>query len=131
MMPRLQPVVLSCYEPAVDSMRILRLWAACAWADKEMHPAEAAALQRFIAANDDLTPDQRTEAQALLTAAPDVDVAEVRELEPAAREGVYRAALGIVRLDRKVTDDEKEFLARLRGSLELDEATIERIEAQA
>ena len=48
----------------------------------------------------------------------------------ASREGVYRAARGIVKLDRKVTDDEREFLTRLRASLELDEATIERIEAE-
>lgn len=112
-------------------MRILRLWAACAWADEELHPAEAAALQRFIGASDDLTSDQRGEAQALLAAAPEVNVDEVRALSAEAREGVYRAALGIVRLDRKVTDDEKAFLARLRASLDLDEATIQQIEAHA
>ena len=49
---------------------------------------------------------------------------------PEAREGVYRAALGIVRLDGKVTAEERAFLLRLRGVLDLDEATIGRIEAE-
>ncbi len=112
-------------------MRILRLWAACAWSDGELHEAEAAALQRFIGASDELTGDQRAEAQALLAGAPDVDVAEVRELSAEARQGVYRAARGIVRLDRKVTDEETEFLDRLRAALDLDEATIARIESES
>jgi len=72
----------------------------------------------------------REEARKLLTAAPDVDVAEVRELPPEAREGVYRAALGIVKLDRVVTDDERAFLARLRAALDLDESIIARIEKE-
>jgi len=113
----------------MNSMRILRLWAACAWADKELHPAEAAALERFVGASDDLTGEDMAEAKRLLAVAPDVDVAEVRELPPEAREGVYRAALGIVRLDRKVTADEEAFLARLKAELNLDPAAIERIEA--
>lgn len=111
-------------------MKILRLWAACAWADGTMHPAEAAAIQRLIEASDDLSADQRGEAMRFLAAAPDVDVAEVRELAPAAREGVYRAALGIVRLDREVTEDEEAFLARLRAELSLEEAAIARIEGE-
>jgi hypothetical protein len=115
----------------MDSLRILRLWAACAWADNELHPAEAAALERLIDASDDLTADERIEAKALLTAAPDVDLAEVRELSTEAREGVYRAALGIVRLDRTVTADEEAFLQRLRAALDVDEATVARIDAEA
>jgi uncharacterized membrane protein YebE (DUF533 family) len=114
----------------MDSMKILRLWAACAWADGTMHPAEAAAIERLISASDDLSADERGEATRFLTAAPDVDLAEVRELPPVAREGVYRAARGIVRLDRQVTPDEETFLERLRGELDLDAAAIERIEAE-
>ena len=114
----------------MDSLRILRLWAACAWADDELHPAEAAALERFIAASDDLSTDEIAEAKALLSAPPDVDVDEVRELPPTARQGVYRAALGIVRLDRRVTAEEESFLIRLRAALDLDESTVLRIEAE-
>ncbi len=115
----------------MDSVRILRLWAACAWSDGELHPAEAQALERFIEASDDMSPDDRLAARALLSSAPDVDVDEVRGLSAEAREGVYRAARGIVKLDRKVTDEERAFLARLRGALDLDEATIAAIEAEA
>lgn len=115
----------------MDGFRILRLWAACAWADGKLHPAEAAALERLLAATDDLTPEERTKARAFFEAAPDVDVAEVRELAASARQGVYRAALGIVKLDREVSDDERALLSRLRSALDLDEETIRRIEAEA
>ena len=60
-----------------------------------------------------------------------MDLAEVKRLRPDAREGVYRAALGIVRLDGKVTDDERAFLGRLRSMLDLDEKVVTRIEAEA
>jgi uncharacterized membrane protein YebE (DUF533 family) len=114
----------------MDSMRILRLWAASAWADNILHPAEAAALERYIEASDDLSSEQREEAHALLRRAPVVDLAEeVRALSPVSRQGVYRAAHAIVRLDRVVTPDEEQFLARLRAALELDEAVIESIES--
>jgi hypothetical protein len=115
----------------MDSLKILRLWAACAWADNDLHPSEAAAIERLIAASDDLSPDQRIEAKALLTAAPEVDVNEVKQLSTSAREGVYRAALQIVKLDRQVTADEEAFLTRLRAALDIDEATVARIEANA
>jgi tellurite resistance protein len=111
----------------MDSLLIVRLWAAAAWADGKMHPAEAAALRRLIDATDGIDKEKALE---LLNSA-DVDVNEVKRLPPAAREGVYRAALGIVKIDGVVTDDEKAFIARLRGAIELDEATLTRIEAEA
>jgi uncharacterized membrane protein YebE (DUF533 family) len=115
---------------SLDNLRILRLWAAAAWADGILHPSEAAALQRWIDASDDFTPDVRKQAAALLAAKPDVDPAEVRQLAPAAREGVYRAALGIVGLDGQVVDSERSFLARLKEVLDLPAATIEKIERE-
>jgi uncharacterized membrane protein YebE (DUF533 family) len=118
------------YPEAMESFRILRLWAAAAWADGKLHPAEAAALRRLIDASDDLGGEERAAAFRLLDAAPDVDLAEVTRLPPVAREGVYRAALHIVQLDGKVTDDERLFLARLKARLDLDAATIARIETE-
>jgi uncharacterized membrane protein YebE (DUF533 family) len=114
----------------MDSFRILRFWAACAWSDGELHPAELAALERFIDASGDLSADELLEARTFLQEPTDVDVATVKQLPAESREGVYRAALDIVKLDRQVTDDERAFLGRLRAALDLDEATIERIEAQ-
>jgi len=113
----------------MDSLRILRLWAACAWADGKMHPAEAEAIERFIAASD-FTDAELVQARALLSVPPEVKAEQVRELSPDAREGVYRAARGIVKLDRIVTDDELAFLSRLRAALDLDEAIIARIESE-
>lgn len=115
----------------MESLRIIRLWAAAAWADGQLHPAEAAALRRLIDASDDLSETERAEASELLRSPPPAGtVAEVRSLRPVAREGVYRAALGIVRLDRKVTGDEELFLSRLRAALDLDPQTVARIEAE-
>ena len=114
----------------MDTMRIFRLWAQAAWADNELHPAESAALQRFLDNSEDLNSEERNQARQLLRSAPDNDVTEVRKLSEAAREGVYRAALGIVQLDRKVVDAERDFLTRLRMVLDLDEKTIARIRAE-
>ena len=117
------------YQGSMDSLKILRLWAACAWADQKMHPGEAEAIERFIAVSD-FTDAELVEARRFLAAPPAVNMDEVRELSPEAREGVYRAARGIVKLDRVVTDDEVAFLARLRDALDLDERIIARIEAE-
>jgi tellurite resistance protein len=114
----------------MESLSIVRLWAAAAWADGTLDPREAAALKRYIEASPELHGEERREALALLDGKPDVDVAEARALSPTAREGVYRAALGIVRLDRKVTPDEEAWLGRLRAVLDLDPATLRRIEAE-
>ena len=115
----------------MESLRILRLWAAAAWSDGELHPAEAAALRRLLAASDDLSPTAREEAERFLEAAPEVDPAEVSALSAESREGVYRAALGIVALDGRIADGERAFLGRLRDSLSLDEATLLRLEGEA
>ena len=94
-----------------------------------MHPTEAAALRRLIDASDDLDGERRRRALQLLESA-DVELSEVKKLPPDAREGVYRAALGIVKLDGQVTDDERAFIARLRQAIDLDETTLARIEAE-
>ena len=115
----------------MDSLRTLRLWAAAAWADGVLHPTEAAALKRLIEASDDLGAEERKAALHLLDSPPPVDVGEVRALRPEAREGVYRAALDIVRLDRVVAPEEEAFLTRLRQVLDLDEKILARIELLA
>ena len=112
------------------SLPIVRIWAAAAWADGRLHPAEAAALRRLIEASSDLRGDDRQAALASLERGPDLDLAEVRALPREAREGAYRAALGIVVLDHHLADEEKAFLVRLRGALDLDEATLGRIESE-
>jgi hypothetical protein len=112
----------------MDSLPIIRIWAAAAWADGVLHPAEAAALRRLIDAEGELGAEERKAALRLLEAAPDLDAAGLRGLRRESREGAYRAALAIVRLDRKVTEEETAFLARLRAAIDLDEVTLRRIE---
>jgi uncharacterized membrane protein YebE (DUF533 family) len=114
----------------MDSLPIIRIWAAAAWADGKLHAAEAASLRRLIDSSDDLDADARKLALGMLDGPPELDVAEIRALPRSAREGAYRAALAIVRLDRKVTDDERAFLERLRPALDLDEETLRRIDKQ-
>tara|TARA_R110002096_G_scaffold433887_5_gene653931 strand:+ start:48162 stop:48506 length:345 start_codon:yes stop_codon:yes gene_type:complete len=114
----------------MDSLKIVRLWAAAAWADGSMHPSEAAALRRLIEASETLSVNDRELALTYLETAPDVDVSEVQSLPAEAREGVYRAARGIVMLDRELADSEAEFLVQLRASLQLSEATIAKVDAE-
>jgi uncharacterized membrane protein YebE (DUF533 family) len=118
------------YDLAMDDLRIFRLWAAAAWADGVIHPAEAAALQRWLDAAEGMTPDARKEAARMIAVRPEVDPAEVNALSTAAREGVYRAALAISALDGKVVTAERDFLERLRTVLKIDPKTLERILTQ-
>ena len=113
-----------------ESLEVAKIWAACAWADGEMHPKEAEALQRLVDASDDLSGEDRTVALGYITAAPDADLGAIASLSEAARQGVYRAARGIVKLDRVIDPKEEELLARLRAQLKLDEATLRAIEAE-
>jgi tellurite resistance protein len=110
----------------MDSLLIVRMWAAAAWADGKMHPTEAAALKRLIEASEGIDKEKALE---LLNSA-DIDINEVKQLPADAREGVYRAALGIVEIDGEITDEERAFIARLRTAIDLDEATLRRIESE-
>lgn len=114
----------------MDTLRILEFWAAMAWADGELHPTEAAAVLRLINASPELSREQRRVALAWLEHAPSVTVDAVQALDAIAREGVYRAALGIALLDGVLHERERAFISRLRGALGLDEATLLLIEAE-
>ncbi len=114
----------------METLSILRFWAACAWADDSLHPTEAAALRRLIEASEDLTDGEAAEARGYLETPPAVSLDEVQELSPEAREGVYRAARGIMRLDHEVAPEELSFLGRLRERLALPAELLRRIEAE-
>jgi uncharacterized membrane protein YebE (DUF533 family) len=113
---------------ATNELKILHAWAAAAWADGKLHPEEKRALHRFIGASSGLTPEERADAEALLESPQQLDAAELKTLGKDEREGIYRAARAIVGLDRTVSVQELEWLARLRGELELDQATLAVIE---
>lgn len=112
-----------------ENLAIARLWAAAAWADGELHPSEAAAFYRFLEAAG-LDEGGKAQAEAFLAQKPAVSFDEVEKLSPPAKEGLYRAIIGLVLIDGKVTDDELQFVTRLRDQLGLDAATIARIESE-
>jgi uncharacterized membrane protein YebE (DUF533 family) len=111
-----------------DEMKMLRAWAAAAWADGKLHPNEKRALERFIQAAKGLTDHERATAGEVLEKPQQIDAAELRSLGKDAREGVYRAARSILGLDLVIPPEELEWLAKLREVLELDAATMDRIE---
>ena len=115
----------------MDSLQIVKLWAAAAWADNELHPREAAALQRLIDSSEDLDTEALSEAGGYLHSKPQISDEDVRELSEPARQGVYRAATQLIAIDGKLTDDEMTFLAKLRKTLDLDEETVKKIESEA
>lgn len=110
-------------------MTTFRLWAAAAWADEVLHPSESSALLRYLETCD-LSDAEKDAARDYFVTNPAVSLDEVRSLPAEARAGVYRAALGIVRLDQKVVELEQDFLGRLRSVLDLDGDTLRRIEAE-
>ena len=114
----------------MDSLLTVKLWAAAAWADGELHPREAAALRRLIDHTDDLDAEARAQAIGYLDSQPEVSVTAVNQLDAPAREGILRAARRIIALDGKLTDDELAFLDRLRASLDLPEETKQKIESE-
>jgi len=103
----------------MDNLRIFHLWAAAAWADGVIHPTEATALARWIDAAEDFTPDVRKQATAMIITRPEVDLEEVRKLSPEAREGVYRAAIGIVATLTLIRRDELEQQVEAEAVLDL------------
>jgi tellurite resistance protein len=115
----------------MDSLLTVKLWAAAAWADGELHPTEAAALKRLIEASDDLSGEARAEAMTYLSAKPEVSVEDVNDLDEPARQGVLRAAQQIVAIDGLLKDEEMAFLDKLKKTLELDESTKSKIESEA
>jgi len=114
----------------MDSLRIVKLWAAAAWADNELHPREAAALKRLIESSEDLEGEALEEAKGYLSSAPRGALDGLGELSVPARQGVYRAVQQIIAIDGQLTDDELGFLAKLRSTLDLDEETLKKIESE-
>lgn len=115
----------------METLAIARIWAAAAWADGLVHPAEASAFYRFLESSTDLDEAAQEAASALLDTKPDVMLAdEVAKLSPPSKEDVYRAVINIVLIDGKVTDDELSFVTRLRDQLELPQDVVARVEQE-
>jgi len=117
----------------VDSqhLTVIRVWAALAWADGVITKPEGAALRRLIAAANELSAEEKTQALGYLDDRVDLDTSKLGDLGNEAREGIYRAAVRLAYIDREFTETERSLLRRLRQGLGLDEATAQRVEAEA
>lgn len=109
-------------------LTVIRVWAAMAWADGVLAPAEADGLRRLINETAMTTPE-RVAAFRLLDAPVRLASLELDGLTPEARRGVYRAACRMALVDRDVAPGERAFLERLRGPLGIPDDIAAEIEA--
>jgi uncharacterized membrane protein YebE (DUF533 family) len=109
-------------------LAVIRVWAATAWADGRIDAAESEAMKRLIAVAA-LSDDDRSTAIRYLHAPVELETAELAGLGEQQRQGIYRAAVRLSRIDREVAPEETAFLGRLRDGLGLDAAVARAIEA--
>jgi uncharacterized membrane protein YebE (DUF533 family) len=110
-------------------MSVLRVWAALAWADGVVAPAEAEALRRLIAVAP-IEEAERATALAWLDEPIELDTSKVRKLGIESRHGVYQAAVRLARIDLNLASQERALLERLRVALDIDEPTAAAIESR-
>ena len=110
-------------------MSVLRVWAAIAWADGVIAPAEAEAMRRLIAAAP-IDEAERKVATTWLTERVELDTAQVSDLSDEARQGIYQAAVRLARVDLDLASEEKDMLVKLREKLRIDADVAAEIEAK-
>ena len=112
-------------------LSVIRMWAAVAWADGVMSETEADSLGRLIRTAD-LTEDERAGARSFLntkTELPETYLANLANLAPEARSGIYRAACRMAVVDHVFSVTERALLDRLRNLLGIPAAAAQDIEA--
>lgn len=109
-------------------LAVLRVWAAAAWADGKMAEAETEAMKRLIAVAP-LADEDKVTAIGYLTRKVELDTDELSGLTAEQKQGIYRAAVRLARIDREVAPEETAFLGRLQQGLGLDDDTARAIEA--
>jgi tellurite resistance protein len=110
-------------------MSVIRVWAAMAWADGVVAPAEAEALRRLIAVAP-IEESERATALGFLDEPMELDTAHLRGLGAESRQGVYQAAVRLARIDLDIASQERALLERLRDALGIDPATAADIESR-
>jgi uncharacterized tellurite resistance protein B-like protein len=110
-------------------LSVIRMWAAVAWADGEMTPAEVDSLSRLIRTAD-LTEDERAAARTFLHTRTGLPETYLTNLLPEARRGVYRAACRMAVVDHVLSATERALLDRMRNLLGIRAETAREIEAE-
>lgn len=109
-------------------LSIVRIWAAMAWADGVIVPAEAKAMKEFISLSP-LDEQEQKKARSWLKKKVELEDDEFQDLSQSARVSLYRSAARIAALDRVIADEERAFLDSLRDSLEVSAEQAAKIEA--
>lgn len=102
-------------KPFVEAVRIL---AAMAWADGDMHEDEEKMLRSMIDVGP-LTADEKATARSWLGSRPSDNIETVKKLALAARLDIYRSAVRVAAADGRTVRDERSFLERLAASLDI------------
>jgi uncharacterized membrane protein YebE (DUF533 family) len=109
-------------------LSVIRVWAAVAWADGMLAEAEAEGLRRLIRSAD-LTPEERAGATKFIEARVDLPSADLQNLSPDSRRGIYRAACRMAVVDHVFASAERRMLDRLQGQLAIPADIAQEIEA--
>lgn len=110
-------------------LRVIRMWAAVAWADGVMSETEAESLSRLIRTAD-LTDGERAAARSFIENRTGLPETYLTNLSPDARRGVYRAACRMAVVDHVFAVTERALLDRLRNLLGLPAEIALEIEAE-
>lgn len=111
------------------TLTVIRVWAAVAWADGVIAPAEADGFRRLIDASNLGAEDKAVARNFLLERVELTDVS-LAHLSNDARGGIYRAACRMALADNEVAPSERKLLERLRDKLEIPVEHAQQIEAQ-
>lgn len=109
-------------------LRVIRVWAAIAWADGALSETEAESLGRLIR-HADLSDDERAGAREFLATRTELPETYLTHLTSGARRGVYRAACRMAVVDQMVIVTERALLDRLRNLLGIPVDLAQGIEA--
>jgi uncharacterized membrane protein YebE (DUF533 family) len=109
-----------------QTLTVIRLWAAIAWADGKIAEREKESLRRLIGVAG-LSDVEAMHAEALLRERAELP-AEVAELTDDAKKGIYRAACRIAMVDDELADAERTLLDQLRDKLALSPEAAKQIE---
>lgn len=109
-------------------LTVITMWAAVAWADGVLAPAEADSLHRLIDGAQ-LGDAERAAATRLLAAPVALPVGTVMAMSPESRKGVYRAACRIALVDLRFARSERSTLHKLRDLLTIPADVAIEIEA--
>ena len=110
-------------------LNVIRVWAAIAWADGALAPAEADGLRRLVSSAD-LTDQERAAAARFVSEPVAMPGTYLTSLTPHARRGVYRAACRVAVVDHVFTQNERRMLDRVRDLLGIGEEDARDIEAE-